>query len=129
VPKKISFPKGQKVENHENLKTIKSLLYSVSVLVDIESQSPPQCSTASHVMRSVLASMPMPGASAFQHTASQNDTGAFRYRTGSPYFSAGLAPSLAFFSFRYGPLPECTVAADYLFVRTSPFNLAGERRN
>jgi len=34
-----------------------------------------------------------------------------------------------FFSFRYGPVPECTVAADCLFVRTSPINLAGESRN
>jgi hypothetical protein len=34
----------------------------------------------------------MPPASAFRHSATQLDTGAFRYRTGFPY-SGGLVPA------------------------------------
>jgi hypothetical protein len=46
----------------------------------------------------------MPLASAFRHLVSQSGTGAFRYRTGSPYSSTGLVPASAF---RFIPVPDC----------------------
>jgi hypothetical protein len=38
-----------KMKKHENLKSIMSGLYSVSVFVDIERQIPPQCSPCDEV--------------------------------------------------------------------------------
>ncbi len=81
--KKFFFPKG-----HENLKSIRSGFYSVSVFVDIERQIPPQGSPCYELSIGINADT-----GGISNPASQYDTGAFRYRTGSPYFSTGLAPS------------------------------------
>ncbi len=43
------------------------------------------------------ASRLMPPASAFRHSVSQSDTGAFRYRTGSPYSGTRLDPASEIF--------------------------------
>ncbi len=44
----------------------------------------------------------MPLASVFRHPVSQSAIGAYRYRTGSPYFGTGLVPASALFN----PVPD-----------------------
>jgi hypothetical protein len=52
----------------------------------------------------------MPPASAFRHPISQSGTGAFRYRTGSPYSGTGLVPASLFLII---PVPDWLNAGQF----------------
>jgi hypothetical protein len=79
-----------------------------------------------HIHSWASASRSMPPASAFWLPVSQSGTGAFRYRTGSPYTGDGLVPASEFL---FIPVPDWLDAgqSDISAFKKSVVVVGGER--
>ncbi len=68
-------------------------------------------------------------ASAFRHSATQSDTGAFLYWTGFPYSGTGLVPAVTFFFTHGSSARGMTMAKKKIFENRLHMTLPGlERR-